>query len=72
MAGNTKEYFDFWEADHDPTNAKKTCEDLLNKVKDCARRRKLDTTAKERMQQLGDPMDAGAVGGWSCRMASTR
>ncbi len=24
MTGKAKEYFDFWEADHDPTNAKKT------------------------------------------------
>ena len=38
---------------------------MLNKVKDYARRCKLDTTAKERMQQGGDPMDVGAVGGWS-------
>ncbi len=34
-----------WEADDDPPNAKKTYEELLSKVKDYARRRKLDTTA---------------------------
>ncbi len=55
MAGKAKEYFDLREAHHDPTNAKKACEELLNKVKDYARRRKLDTHAKERMQQGGDP-----------------
>ncbi len=55
MTGKAKECFDFWEADDDPTNAKKTYEDLLNKVKDHARRRKFDTTAKRRMQQGGDP-----------------
>ncbi len=65
MAGNTEEYFDLWEAYHDPTNAKKTYEELFNKVKDYARRRTLDATAKEKMQQGGDPMDVVAVGGWS-------
>ncbi len=38
-------------ADHDPTYVKKTYEELLNKVKGSARRRKLDTNAKEMMQQ---------------------
>jgi hypothetical protein len=47
MTGNAREYFDLWEADHDPTIAKKTYEELLNRVKDYARRRKLDTAAKE-------------------------
>ena len=64
MTGKAKEYFDLWEADHDPTNAKKTDEKLLSKVKDYARRSKLDTNAKEWMQQVGDPMDVGAVAGW--------
>ncbi len=32
---------------------------------DYGRRSKLDTAAKERMQQGGDPMGVGAVGGWS-------
>ena len=44
MTGKAKEYFDLWEADQDPTNAAKTYVELLNKVKDYARRRKLDTT----------------------------
>ncbi len=64
LTGNAKEYFDLWEADHHLANAKKTYEELLNKVKDHARRRKLDTTAKERMQQGGGPMDLRDVGGW--------
>ncbi len=51
MTGKTKEYFDLREAVHDPTMAKKTYEELLNKVKDYARRRKLETNAKERLQQ---------------------
>ncbi len=51
MTAKAKEYFDLWEADHGPTYAKKTYEELLNKVKDYARRRKLETNAKERMQQ---------------------
>ncbi len=37
MTGKAKEYFDLWEADHDPMYAKKTYEELLNKVKDYAR-----------------------------------
>ena len=45
MTGTAKEYFDLWEADHDPTNAKKTYEELLNKVEDYAIRHKLNTTA---------------------------
>jgi hypothetical protein len=64
MTGKAKEHFDLWETDHDPTNAAKTYEDLLNKVKDYARRRKLNSSAKEKIQQGGDPMDVGAVGGW--------
>ncbi len=62
--GKAKEYFDLWEADHDPTNVWKTYEELLNKVMGYARRRKLDTTAKQRTQQGGDPMDVGGVGGY--------
>ncbi len=63
MTGRAEEYLDLWEADHDLTTAKKTHEELLNKVKDSARRRGLDTNDKERTQQVGDPMDVGAVGG---------
>ncbi len=64
MIGRAKEHFDIWQADHDPINAKKTYEELLHKVKDYARRRKLDTTAKARRRHGGDPMDVGVVGGW--------
>ncbi len=35
----------------------------MNKVKDYARNRKLDSSAKEKMQHGGDPMDVGVVGG---------
>ncbi len=63
ITGKAKEYFDLWEADRDPTEAAKSYEELLNKVKDYARRRKLDTSVKEKIQQGGDPMDVGAVGG---------
>ena len=64
MTGKAKEYFDLWEGDRDQTDAAKSYEELLNKVKDYARRRRLDASAKERMQQGGDPMDVGAVGGY--------
>ncbi len=33
MTVKAKGYFDLWEADHDSTNAKKTYEELLNKVR---------------------------------------
>ena len=51
MTGKAKEYFDLWEADRDFTEAAKSYEELLNKAKDYARRRKLDASAKQRMQQ---------------------
>ncbi len=35
----------------------------MSRVEDYARRRKLDTNAKERMQQRVDLMDVGAVAG---------
>ncbi len=31
MTGKAKVYLDLWEADHDPTNAKKTDEELFEK-----------------------------------------
>ena len=65
MIGKAKEDFDLWEADRDPADAAKTCEELLNRVKDYARRRKLDSSDKEKMQHGGDPMDVGVVEGWS-------
>ncbi len=64
MTGKAKEYFDLWEADRDTTDAAKFYEELSGKIKDCSRRRKLDTSAKEKMQHGGDPMDVGTVGGW--------
>ncbi len=45
-----KENFDLWEADRDPTDAAKTYQELLNKTKDYSRRRKLDSSAKEKTQ----------------------
>ena len=47
----SKEYFDLWEADRDNTYAAKSYEELLNKAKDYARKRKLDNTAQKNMQQ---------------------
>ncbi len=34
MTGKAKEYFDLWEGDRDTTDASKSYEELLNKVKD--------------------------------------
>ncbi len=53
-----------WEADQDTTELAKSYEDLLTKVKDDSRRRKLDSSIKEEMQHGGDAIDAGAVGRW--------
>ncbi len=57
MAGKAKEHFDIWEADRDTTEAAKSCEDLLSKVKDYARRPKLDSSSKEKLQRGGGPVD---------------
>ncbi len=65
MAGRAKAYFDLREADLDHTDAVTFYEKLWNKVKDYARQKKLDSSAQEKMQHGGDPMDVGAVGGWS-------
>ncbi len=67
LTGEAKEYFDLWEADRDTTDAAKPYEELLSKVKDSSRRRKLDISAKENMQHGGDSMDVGADGGGSWR-----
>ncbi len=55
MTGKAKEYFDLWEADRDNTDPAKSYEELLTKVKDYSSRRKLDGSAKEKMQHGGDP-----------------
>ncbi len=65
MAGNAKEYLDLWEAHRSTAGPAKSYEELLNKVKDYTRRRNVDSSAKEKTQHGGDPMDVGAVGGWS-------
>jgi hypothetical protein len=65
ITGKANEYFDLREADRDRTNAAKAYEDLVNKAKDCSRRRKLDSTAQEKTQHGGDSLDVGAVGTWS-------
>ncbi len=42
-------------------DAAKSYEELLNKVKDYARRRKRDNTAQRNTQHGDDPMDVGAI-----------
>ncbi len=61
IAGKAKECSDLWEADRDTSDVGKSYEELLTKVKDYPRRRKLDTSAKEKMQHAGEPMDVGTV-----------
>jgi hypothetical protein len=63
MTGEAKEYVDMWEADRDTTDAATYYPELLNKVKDYARRRKLDSSTAEKIQHGGDPMDVGV---WRC------
>ena len=57
--GKAKEYFDMWEADRDPMDPGKSYEELLNKVKDYARRKKLDTSVQKSMTAGHDPLDIG-------------
>ncbi len=50
----------------DHTDPEKSFEELLNKAKDYARKRKLDNTAQKNAQHGGDPVDVGvAQGDWS-------
>ncbi len=60
-----KKYFDLWEANKDHTDPNRSYEELLAKVEDHSRKKKLGSSAQERMQHGGDPMNAGVVGGWS-------
>ncbi len=46
--GKAKEYAQLWEADQDTTDPGKSHEELLAKVEDYSRRRKLDSSAKEK------------------------
>ncbi len=47
MTGKATEYFALWEADRETSDAAKSYGELLSKVKDHSRRRKLDSSAKE-------------------------
>ena len=53
--GKAREYFDLWEGDSDKTDAAKSFVDLLNKLKDFAWRKKLDSAAQKNIQQGNDP-----------------
>ncbi len=50
-----------WKGDRDTTDAAKSYEELLDKVKGYARRRNMDTTAQKSTQRGGYPMDVGAL-----------
>ncbi len=63
VMNKAEEYFDLWEADRDTTDAAKSYEELLSKVTHYSRRRKLNSSAMEKIQHGRDPMDVGAVGG---------
>ncbi len=49
----------------DTTDQAKSYEVLMAKVKDESKRRKLDSSVKEKMQHGGGPMGVGVVGRWS-------
>ncbi len=61
MTGKAKEYFVLWEGDRDTTTAAKSDGDLLNKVTDYARRRKLGATAQKNTRHGEAPVDVGAA-----------
>jgi len=60
MVGRAKENYEIWEADHkdDPDGGYAK---ILEKVKDYARKKKLDSVAKKSESTGGDPMDLGKV-----------
>ncbi len=55
MAGKAKEYFDLWEEDRSTTDLGKSYDELLTKVKDYSRRRKLDRSAQEKCSTEENP-----------------
>ncbi len=65
MTGKDEEYFDIWVADRGTTDAAKSYEKLLSKVRDYAIRRGLDRAVIEKMQHGVDPVDVGTTRGWS-------
>ena len=50
-----------WEADGDPSDTTKKYDELLNKVKDYSRKRKLDGHVAKVVVAGGDPMDVAGV-----------
>ncbi len=63
--------------DRDQTDAAKSYEELLNKVKGYARQRNGDNTAQKNMQNGSDPVDVGSANGdryeWpECRNDDTK
>ena len=69
MVGKSKEYFELWETEkhvaYDETSMNDFFDEVLAKVKDYARRKKLDSAVKTKVQQGHDPMDIGQVDYWA-------
>ena len=65
MVGKSKEYFELWEVEKNVMYDEKSMNDffdqVLSKVKDYARRKKLDGAVKTKVQQGHDPMDIGQI-----------
>lgn len=60
MVGKSKEHFEMWEADHRDDDGG-GYQEVLGKVRDYARRRKLDHAVSKTIHSGGDPMDLGGV-----------
>ena len=63
LTGKALEYAELWEADLDKVDEEKAYDELLNKVREYGRKKKLDSSARTAVQQGSDPMDVGQVRG---------
>ena len=58
LTGQAKVYFDIWETSHDNTDVEKSSNEIIAKIMDYAREKKLD----EQAMTGHAPMDVGEVG----------
>ncbi len=61
MTDTAKEHFALWEAGRDHTDVAKSLEELLSRVKDYARKRKLDALVHKSAQHGSGLMHAGSI-----------
>ena len=60
MVGKAKEHFEIWEADH-KSELDGGFSNILNKIRDYARKKKLDAVATKAESKGADPMDLDAL-----------